>query len=344
MDLEDIFKNPDGSPMLAIPEMAKAISDQTLLVDVALKFPFWKAALAIKAGTQVNKTVLSLMTQMRNITTASAFAMANGHVGMGASVADNFEHLWKHMVGKHKDPEKLKELLSEALEAGALDSSTIATELEKLIPELMGPSKVPNIRKTAEQVVGIIKKGKVPELGDFAAKTVSDVGNVGLISDEIFSRLLTNKGLIGRLVQKSIEAYQLGDNVWKLFGYQFTKSQLKPAFRNIEDVKKYFREVEGFEFNPYKSGSTTPGRNKENLKTVDDAIKEIAGLQIRDVYPNYSMVPRAVQTIRKVPFFGNFVGFTSEMWRNSYEMLRRGTAEMASTNPYIRQMLSLIHI
>ena len=95
MDLEDIFKNADGTPMLAIPEMAKAISDQTLLVDIALKFPFWKAALAIKTGTQVNKTVLSIMTQMRNITTASMFAMANGHVGKGASVADNFEILWK---------------------------------------------------------------------------------------------------------------------------------------------------------------------------------------------------------------------------------------------------------
>ena len=55
MDLEGIFKNPDGTPMLAIPEMAKAISDTTLLVDVALKLPFWKIALAIKTGTQVNK-------------------------------------------------------------------------------------------------------------------------------------------------------------------------------------------------------------------------------------------------------------------------------------------------
>ena len=50
------------------------------------------------------------------------------------------------------------------------------------------------------------------------------------------------------------------------------------------------------------------------------------------------MVPRAVQTVRKIPFFGNFVGFTSEMWRNSYQILRRGSAEMASSNPYIRQM------
>ena len=321
MDLEDIFKNADGTPMLAVPEMAKAIGDQTLLIDTALKFPFWKAALAIKAGTQINKTVLSLMTQMRNVSTASMFAMANGHVGKGASVADNFEMLWAEMVGRTKDQKKLRELLSEALEAGALDSSTIATELEKLIPELMGASKVP------------IVKG-----GNITGKTVSDWADTGLISDEIFSRLLTNKGAIGRLVQKSIEAYQLGDNVWKLFGYQFTKSQLKPAFKNMDDVKTYFREVEGFDFNPFKAGSTTAGRNGQNLKTVDDAIKEVAGLIVRDTYPNYSMVPRAVQTIRKIPFFGNFVGFTSEMWRNSYEMLRRGTAEMASSNPYIRQM------
>ena len=70
-------------------------------------------------------------------------ALANGHVGRGASVADNFEILWKELVGKTTDPQKLRKILDEALEAGALDSSTIATELEKLIPELLGPSKIP---------------------------------------------------------------------------------------------------------------------------------------------------------------------------------------------------------
>ena len=84
MDLESIFKNADGSEMLAPSEMVKAISDQTLLVDQVLKLPFYKSLLAIKAATQINKTVLSLMTQMRNITTARSFAMANGHVGAGA--------------------------------------------------------------------------------------------------------------------------------------------------------------------------------------------------------------------------------------------------------------------
>ena len=48
------------------------------------------------------------------------FATANGHVGKGASVADNFRILFDEFTGKNKDPKKLKELLEEALENGAL--------------------------------------------------------------------------------------------------------------------------------------------------------------------------------------------------------------------------------
>ena len=71
-------------------------------MDQLLKLPFMKSALAIKAGIQMNKTVLSLMTQMRNITTAAMFATANGHVGKGASVADNFRILFDDLTGKLK--------------------------------------------------------------------------------------------------------------------------------------------------------------------------------------------------------------------------------------------------
>jgi hypothetical protein len=342
MDLESIFKNPDGSSMVALPEMAKAISDNTILMDALLKIPFFKTMLMMKAGVQMNKTVLSLMTQMRNITTASLFAMANGHVGVGASVADNFEMLFKELIGKTKSPKALRDLLDEALEAGALDSSTIVTELEKMIPEMMGGSSltgalrkgVGEITEAAGEWNSKLKRWDMPT----SKKLDEWTGTTGRTTDQIFEYLFTNKGLIGRVVQKSMEAYQLGDNVWKLFGYQFTKSQLKPAFKNLDDVKKYFREVEGYEWNPYKAGSSTPGTGGRNLKTLEDAQKEVAGLIVRDVYPNYSMVPRVVQNIRAYPFVGNFVGFTSEMWRNSWHMVRRGMAEVQSSNPYIRQM------
>ena len=336
MDLESIFKNADGSSMVALPEMAKAISDNNILMDALLKLPFMKSMLMMKAGVQMNKTVLSLMTQMRNITTASLFALANGHVGVGASVADNFEMLFKELIGKTKNPKALRDLLDEALEAGALDSSTIVTELEKMIPEMMGGASVQGALKkgVGEISEGLGKRMEMPT----STKLEKYLSTEGRTSDQIFEYLFTNKGLIGRVVQKSMEAYQLGDNVWKLFGYQFTKSQLKPAFRTLDDVKKYFDEVEGFAWNPYKAGSSTPGTGGRNLKTLEDAQKEVSGLIVRDVYPNYSMVPRVVQNIRGFPFVGNFVGFTSEMWRNSWHMVRRGLAEVQSSNPYIRQM------
>jgi len=300
LDLQKIFKT-GKEPMLTLPEIAKAMKDNTLIMDQLLKLPFMKSMLAIKAGIQMNKTVLSLMTQMRNITTAAMFATANGHVGSGASVADNFRILFDDLVGKTKDPKKLREILQEALDNGAIDSSTIAQELEQMIPELMGGSKL-------------------------GGKTVIQ----GTTSDNILAHLFSNKGALGRVVGKSMEAYQLGDNLWKLFGYNYVKSQMKPALRNLDDVKKYFRQVYKYEFKPVRADGTK--------KSLDDAIKEISGIEIRDTYPNYSMIPTFVQNVRKFPFAGNFVAFVSEMYRNSFNIVRGGMRKLQSDNPYIRQV------
>ena len=47
----------------------------------------------------------------------------------------------------------------------------------------------------------------------------------GKTSDQIIEQLFTRKGAL-KVVNKAIESYQLGDNLWKLFGYNYTKSQL----------------------------------------------------------------------------------------------------------------------
>ena len=337
LDLKGIFSNPDKSNLLTIPEMASAINGQTLLTDMFIANPIWKGLLAIKAGTQINKTVLSVMTQMRNITTASAFALANGHIGAGGGMLDNFRYMLDDVLGKTKDPQKLKEILDEALEVGALDSSVYAQELKTLIPELMSKSQ----------------KGVITT------------------SDQLIKFLYDNP-----IVRKATEFYSLGDNVWKLFGYNFTKSQLKPAFQSVNDASTYLREVEGMAFDFFKPGAINkvsaeeiakymktpagqipkqirevvqyargeidldkvPSFFKQGLKSTDDSIKEIAGMIMRDTYPNYSMIPKIVQEIRRIPFFGNFVGFTSEMYRNTYHIARLGMKQMQSSNPYIRQM------
>ena len=309
LDLNKIFRT-GKEQMLTLPEIAKAMKDNTLIMDQLLKLPFMKSLLAIKAGVQMNKTVLSLMTQMRNITTAAMFATANGHIGKGASVADNFRMLFDDITGKTKDPEALRKALQEALDNGALDSSTVAQELEQLIPELMGGAKVPTG----------YEGGKITATTVFNNKT----------SDQIIEQLFTRKGVLGKIVNKSIEAYQLGVNLWKLFGYNFVKSQLKPALKNLDDVKQYFKEVYKYEFRPIRADGTK--------KTLDDAIKEIAGIEIRNNYPNYSMIPTFVQNVRKFPLLGNFVAFMSEMYRNSFNIVRGALRKMQSQNPYVRQI------
>ena len=310
IDFDKLFKNPDGSDLLTLPEMAKSLKDTTVFMDTILKIPTVKTMLGIKATVQMNKTVLSLMTQMRNITTAAMFATANGHIGAGASVSDNFKYLFDDLIGKTKNPKELQKLLKEAADNGAIDSSTIAQELEQMIPELMGSAKLPTIGGKQGARFSTLYEGKT--------------------SDEIFSYLFTNKGALGKVVQKAIESYQMGDNLWKLYGYQFTKSQLNAAIKNMSDVKKYFREIEGYEFRPIAADGSK--------KTLQDAIKEIAGIQVRDVYPNYSMIPTFVLNTRKFPLLGNFVAFISEMYRNSFQILRRGLREARSTNPYLQQI------
>ena len=79
---------------------------------------------------------------MRNITTAAMFATANGHIGVGASVMDNFRMFTDDLIGKTKSPQELRKKLKEAMENGALDSSTVAQELEQIIPELMGSGAI----------------------------------------------------------------------------------------------------------------------------------------------------------------------------------------------------------
>jgi hypothetical protein len=168
-----------------------------------------KGLLAIKAGTQINKTVLSVMTQMRNITTASAFALANGHIGSGGSMLDNFKYLFDDVIGQTKDPQKLKEILDEALEVGALDSSVVANEIKELIPEIMTKANS-----------GFFKT-----------------------SDQFLKFLYDNP-----IVRKATEFYQLGDNVWKVFGYNFTKSQLKPAFQSDRRCINLFKRNRRYGF------------------------------------------------------------------------------------------------
>ena len=48
---------------------------------------------------------------------------------------------------------------------------------------------------------------------------------------------------------KVARLYAGGDNLWKGYGFEFGKSQLYQALKNLDDVKEWFRYM-GKEFDP----------------------------------------------------------------------------------------------
>ena len=56
------------------------------------------------------------------------------------------------------------------------------------------------------------------------------------------------------------------------------------------------------------------------------------------MYPTYSKVPPAIQSIRKIPFVGNFVAFPAEIMRTATRIMDFNLKQMAHPNPRIRQL------
>ena len=283
-----------GKKVFVTPEMKKALLDDGLWTDGLLKIPVYRELLMLKATSQYSKTVLSLMTQVRNVTSAFMFPMANGHIGGGASYVDAYRQIVRDLFGRTGgiDSKKLDDLGAELERVGILNSSVMIRDMKDMF------------RAIAETT---------PE------------GNFRLIDDDAFMKFLTESPIMKKLT----DLYQAGDIIHKIYGYQFSKSQYKAAFQNLDEVDTFFREVMGQPFDRKNLNGT--------LKTLDEAIQEAAGKTLNNTYPNYNYIPTLIKELRRAPF-GNFISFGSEMLRTTGNIANYALRELGSSNPYIRQM------
>ena len=72
--------------LFTTPEIKQAIEGVSLWTDTFITNSAVRAFLQLKGSAQIAKTVLSPVTQIRNVTSAAGFALANGHFGKGASL------------------------------------------------------------------------------------------------------------------------------------------------------------------------------------------------------------------------------------------------------------------
>ena len=294
--------------MWTVPAMKESIETMggVLWTDKFLKVPIVKTYLAAKSLSQVEKTVLSPTTQIRNVTSAATFALAAGHVGNGASFKQALDFIIKDVFTPNGvyDSAIFKRKMDEYIEQGVVNSSMVVKELDFLVKDsLKANSKLLN-------------------------------------TNDLLNRLYDS-----RYMSKAVDIYRAGDDIWKIYGYEFEKSLTKPAIQSLDDVVKYYREVFKREFDVNSFLVRTGGKplsaeikylTKLSEDQLDAAVKEISADVIKNVYPNYDYVSTFVKNFRRVPF-GNFVSFPAEMIRTQGNLVKFGLNELGSSNAIIRK-------
>jgi hypothetical protein len=220
---EDILDSGWGSLYgFAVPERVYQDLTRTVVGDVgwlgnALRSTY-SGFLRVKGGTQYGKTILSPITQIRNVTTASAFAAAQGNVGKGANLYESVGLVFNNL--RKMPPEKAAEEFKELQRLGIVNSQAELRELQELVAKGFGYTD----EKTVE----------------------------GIAATRKFGSNLTDNPILGFIKRKGKSAenlYQAGDDIWKVYNYTFESNKLRNALAKMtpDEQAQYIKRKTGKE-------------------------------------------------------------------------------------------------
>ena len=296
------------SKLYATPELIQVFRGTPGTLDNWVQNSVYRNILQLKVAAQYGKTVLSPVTQVRNVSSASLFPLANGHIGGRASVSEALKMTIDDIFGAGKviDEDTFIKNIENKIRLGVLDENIVASELKQVLQEI-------------KNTKGLTSMDKI-------IRSLSD-GKFNFAEGSLTQKIAEGTSKFGK---GAARVYAGGDNLWKWYGHEYVKSQLKGIYNNVGDISKWYREIVGRNFDPI---NTITGK----AKTFDEAIEEAAAWYIRNTYPTYSKVPQFIQDLRKLPF-GNFVSFPAEMLRTTFNIISLGAKEATSNNVKLRQM------
>ena len=185
----------------ASPEYVESFAGIGGSLDKLVENAFYRFMLQSKVGVQIGKTLYSPQTQVRNVTSASFFALMNGHIGGKASVTDAMQIVARDIFkagGNKIDEVEFNNYVEKLIRLGVWDENVVAAELKAVTQDIKN--------------------------------------NVINTSDKLFDRLMKMAP-----TDKVARLYAGGDNLWKGYGFEFGKSQLYQALKSLDDVKEWFR-------------------------------------------------------------------------------------------------------
>jgi len=208
------------------------------------------------------------------------------------------------------------------LQSGHIGGAASVTDAFKIIlDDVFGAGKTLNEQELIDRIARKVELGVldenvvVSELKDILKDVKS--GNMRTLAK--FSNKVDNT----KLADVATRLYAGGDNVWKWYGHEFVMSQLKNGFKNVDELALEYKKVFGADIKP---------------KNLQEGLEQYAASLIRDTYPTYSKVPKAIQAIRKLFFIGNFVSFPAEILRTTFATTGIALKHIASDNAALREL------
>ena len=274
--------------------------------------------LKAKGISQYSKTVLSPITQVRNFTTALAFATANGNVpvfGRGGSLKDAAQAVFSNISNKAAPTSELGQKAGKALGIGQKDADVIFADLADA------------------QRRGVLgTNAELREIQDTLNKGL----NITAREPKNFVEAVAGEKLarsIGKATKPMEAAYQGSDDFWKYFNYHAEQAHLRSALSGAEINQKFAYLTKGMDEIEINQLIKQAGEGGDAL---DELIKNRAAQIVRDTVPNYNKASSGlVQLGRRLPV-GNFISFPAEIYRTGFNIVKQGLDDMASDIPAIQ--------
>jgi hypothetical protein len=248
-------------------------------------------ALQAKGLSQKVKTVYSPMSHTRNFLSGVFMLGANGNVQRGMNVFESA----RLTIGRLVDMEdaEFAKTFNTLQKAGVIDQNYVVNEYRELLKEGADLKVAGKISDTTSSLMASIPFGRS-----------------------------VSKGL-GAVSKGAENLYSGTDNFWKTVGFSGEKAKFTNAIRRgtagttatMDDVAEEL------------SRAGIAARTTE-LSGDMDFMDLMAADIVKSTMPTYSRVPEAIKMIRRVPFMGNFVAFSSEIMRTSTNITRQGLREL----------------
>ena len=261
-------------PKRVYRDLTRTVIGDTGVIGNALRATY-SGFLRVKGGTQYGKTILSPITQIRNVTTASAFAAAQGNIGKGANLWESVGLVFNNM--KNLPPEKAAALYKELQREGIVNSQAELRELQELVAKGFGYN--------------------------------DDAIGEGFSSVRKFGSKITDNPIIGFFKtagKKAENLYQGGDDIWKVYNYTFEMNKLRNALSKMEPKAqaKYIESKVGMPMDLDTYISKTAGRivrnNIPNYNLAPEVIKSLRRAPLGNfiAFP-YEIMRTGVNTIAR---------------------------------------------